>query len=306
MLGLAYACKSSYPRPNAWCQRLAGIATSAALQAPLCWLRLQVHRLHAVQRPPPDPDGQPAAKQRRTAPTPGSEPPKPSPSIGAKGGKDGLQGGDGDSGNSGKGGKGSEWFELKNNTSVYVTGIPDDATPEEVAEEFAKCGVVKTNDDGTPKVKLYRCTLFLFLQLHAEASVDHVALHIQRSRRDGVPCCMWLASAQEACCMCRDKETGITKGDGTVAFLLRPSVRLALTIMHGRPLRPGGAPDMSVTEAEFQMKGDFVANKKKQGGGGNKAGKGKNVPSQKDRLLSWSGFDDVHKASEVRAGLFDL
>ena len=52
--------------------------------------------------------------------------------------------------------KGAEWFELKNNTSVYVTGLPDDATVEEVAEEFSKCGVVKIADDGTLKIKLYR------------------------------------------------------------------------------------------------------------------------------------------------------
>ena len=52
---------------------------------------------------------------------------------------------------------GPEWFELKNNTSVYVTGLPDDATIEEIAEEFSKCGVVKTLDDGTPKIKLYKC-----------------------------------------------------------------------------------------------------------------------------------------------------
>ena len=42
------------------------------------------------------------------------------------------------------------------NTSVYVTGIPDDATEAELAAVFAKCGLVKENDDGTPKVKLYR------------------------------------------------------------------------------------------------------------------------------------------------------
>ena len=62
------------------------------------------------------------------------------------------------------GGKGAEWFELKNNTSVYVTGLPDDATVEEVAEEFSKCGVVKAADDGTLKIKLYRCEATCLLQ----------------------------------------------------------------------------------------------------------------------------------------------
>lgn len=122
-------------------------------------------------------------------------------------------------------------------------------------------------------------------------------------------------SSQHAC---RDKESGIAKGDGTVTFLLRPSVRIATTIMHGRPLRPGGAPEMTVQEAEYQMKGDFVAKKKnnskakKDGaaaGGKGAKGKGgakggKPVQSQKDRLLSWGGFDDVHKASEARSVCF--
>ena len=111
------------------------------------------------------------------------------------------------------------------------------------------------------------------------------------------------------------------KGDGTVTFLLRPSVRIATMIMAGRPLRPGAGPDMSVQEAHFEMKGDFVAKKKQKasgggggssagvksgaGGKGGKAGKGakgksKPVVSQKDKVLSWSGFDDTYKASEVR------
>ena len=112
------------------------------------------------------------------------------------------------------------------------------------------------------------------------------------------------------------------KGDGTVTFLLRPSVRIATMIMAGRPLRPGAGPDMSVQEAQFEKKGDFVARKKQKAGGGGggssgagvksgaggkggKAGKGaksksKPVVSQKDKVLSWSGFDDTYKASEVR------
>ena len=35
------------------------------------------------------------------------------------------------------------WFQLKTNTSVYVTGLPDDCDAEEVKEVFSKCGVVK-------------------------------------------------------------------------------------------------------------------------------------------------------------------
>lgn len=42
------------------------------------------------------------------------------------------------------------------NTSVYVTGIPDDASEAELAAVFSKCGLLRENDDGTPKVRLYR------------------------------------------------------------------------------------------------------------------------------------------------------
>jgi hypothetical protein len=52
-----------------------------------------------------------------------------------------------------------KWFELKNNTSVYVTGLPDDATVEEVGEVFGRCGIIKEDADGQPRVKLYRCAL---------------------------------------------------------------------------------------------------------------------------------------------------
>ena len=48
------------------------------------------------------------------------------------------------------------WFELKNNTSVYVTGLPFDTNEEEVATVFQKCGILKEGPDGLPRIKLYR------------------------------------------------------------------------------------------------------------------------------------------------------
>ena len=48
------------------------------------------------------------------------------------------------------------WFQLKTNTSVYVTGLPGDTTPEEVAGVFSKCGILKLGEDGQPRIKLYR------------------------------------------------------------------------------------------------------------------------------------------------------
>ncbi|MCI28237.1 RNA recognition motif, partial [Trifolium medium] len=35
------------------------------------------------------------------------------------------------------------WFELKVNTHVYVTGLPEDVTVDEVVETFSKYGIIK-------------------------------------------------------------------------------------------------------------------------------------------------------------------
>jgi len=48
------------------------------------------------------------------------------------------------------------WFQLKNNTNVYVQGLPTDAVMDEIIEFFEKCGVIKREPDtGLPKIKLY-------------------------------------------------------------------------------------------------------------------------------------------------------
>ncbi|KMT14698.1 hypothetical protein BVRB_4g074650 [Beta vulgaris subsp. vulgaris] len=48
------------------------------------------------------------------------------------------------------------WFELVVNTHVYVTGLPDDVTIEEVVEVFSKCGIIKEDPESKrPRVKLY-------------------------------------------------------------------------------------------------------------------------------------------------------
>lgn len=43
------------------------------------------------------------------------------------------------------------------NTSVYVTGLPLDVTEAEVAALFSKCGLIKVDEKGQPRVKLYKC-----------------------------------------------------------------------------------------------------------------------------------------------------
>lgn len=40
-------------------------------------------------------------------------------------------------------------------TCVYVQNLPRDASAEEVAEVFAKCGILRTDDGGAPRVKVY-------------------------------------------------------------------------------------------------------------------------------------------------------
>lgn len=45
---------------------------------------------------------------------------------------------------------------LQKNTSVYVAGLPDDTDADEVAGVFSKCGIIKLDDAGQPRIKLYR------------------------------------------------------------------------------------------------------------------------------------------------------
>lgn len=48
------------------------------------------------------------------------------------------------------------WFELKVNPHIYVTGLPDDATVDEVVRVFSKCGIIKEDSETKkPRVKIY-------------------------------------------------------------------------------------------------------------------------------------------------------
>lgn len=48
------------------------------------------------------------------------------------------------------------WFELKVNTHVYITGLPDDVCMDEVVEVFSKCGIIKDDPETKkPRVKIY-------------------------------------------------------------------------------------------------------------------------------------------------------
>lgn len=45
--------------------------------------------------------------------------------------------------------------QVSKNTAVYVTGLPPDATKDEVVERFSKFGLIMEDDQGAPKVKMY-------------------------------------------------------------------------------------------------------------------------------------------------------
>lgn len=47
------------------------------------------------------------------------------------------------------------WFQLKKNTSIYIEGLPNDVTVEEVGEVFSNCGIIKEDEHRQPRIKLY-------------------------------------------------------------------------------------------------------------------------------------------------------
>jgi hypothetical protein len=128
--------------------------------------------------------------------------------------------------------------------------------------------------------------------------------------------------------LCRDKQSGMLKGDGLITYLKAPSVQLACQILDGTPLRAVG-PNMSVSEAKFEMKGQQYQDKKsgaaagatkqrqKSGGsrggrGGSKSGRGRGrgrapgIQEKLERKLGWGGFDDLLPPEKVSQGMHQV
>ena len=52
--------------------------------------------------------------------------------------------------------KKGKWFAAKMNTFIYVSGLPLDVALEELKDFFAKCGVIRLDQNtGTWKIKIY-------------------------------------------------------------------------------------------------------------------------------------------------------
>ena len=74
--------------------------------------------------------------------------------------------------------KRKRWNPKAANTSIYISGLPDDVTEEELANFCAKCGILKLNDDtGKPRDKIY-------LDEHGRPKGDAVAIYFKEESVD--------------------------------------------------------------------------------------------------------------------------
>ncbi|CAG9465164.1 unnamed protein product [Pedinophyceae sp. YPF-701] len=149
----------------------------------------------------------------------------------------------------------------RRSTAVYIEGLPADATAEEVAREFGKCGIILKGEDLQPRVKLYRDK--------ASGGLKGDALVVYL-RRESVDLAVKILNGAQ-----------LRPGE--------PPIRVSEATFTDRRDGGGGGG-----EAENGA-GRGAQEKKK----GPRKGEKNVVRQQLERMLGWGGEDRLHRDSEV-------
>ncbi|KAK8812595.1 hypothetical protein WA538_003809 [Blastocystis sp. DL] len=83
--------------------------------------------------------------------------------------------------------KAGQWRKAKTNTWIYVSNLPEDTTVDLLNDVFKRYGVIVTNLDGTPKIKLYRDETG---KLKGDASICYLrkeSIQLAIQMQDGCP-----------------------------------------------------------------------------------------------------------------------
>ncbi|EFJ47624.1 hypothetical protein VOLCADRAFT_91952 [Volvox carteri f. nagariensis] len=165
--------------------------------------------------------------------------------------------------------KQSNWFDLKINTNVYVTGLPLDVTVQEINEVFSKCGIVKVDEKGHPRIKLYKW-------VNGDKATGLL-------KGDALVSYLKEPSVELACRFLHQSQFR--------------SWRVSLELC----VRPGSGPLMTVEPAKFEMKGETYKPKVS-----NKKEKKKQLAQLEQRALGWGGFDDKAPPEKTTAVLSNM
>lgn len=114
----------------------------------------------------------------------------------------------------------------KSSTSVYVSGLPLDATVEEVAQVFGRYGVLLEDEPGKPRIKFYHSSIIR--PNNSNSSINEQGEQQQHEE--------------------------VFKGEALVTFFKPESVELVISILDESCLRASlgqSTPLMHVTRADF-------------------------------------------------------